>query len=82
MPKNLPADRLYMAIGYNAWGRGKTKQEAINNWKKNAYGTGGKQVEIHIYDVPDGAYVNEMGQITRPKDSAPAVPITKVKVTI
>jgi hypothetical protein len=65
--------RLILCIGYSAWGRGHTSTEAIKNWRKNAYTKGdGKMVEVYLYDISEKTTVNEMGQITRPKDDAPA----------
>lgn len=75
----LAEGRVFMVIGYNAWGKGKSVALATKNWRCNTFAVG-KKVEVHLYDAPEKAFVNEMGQITRPKDTTAAVSLGTLKL--
>jgi hypothetical protein len=56
----LPDGREYMCIGPNCWGRDKDAQEAIRIAKTNMSASRGMW-KFLLYDVPAGAWLDEMG---------------------
>jgi len=54
----LPDDREYMVIGPNCWGRDRDPLVAEKRAQQNGSSTGWKFI---LYDVPKGAWLDEMG---------------------
>lgn len=52
-------DRVYMAIGPNCWGRGRTGQEAVKNARREFPSYNGKWRYI-LYDAPKGSWVDDI----------------------
>lgn len=58
------ANRIFIVIGPNAWGRGETVKEAKAQCKRNLGGNSRLSDEYLVYDCPPGTAVNSYGQFT------------------
>lgn len=62
--------REYMIIMQNYWGRGLTLLDAIKEVRKSSHRDWhSPSTECVVYDVPDGAWVNDMGGICWDRES-------------
>ena len=66
----------FICLGNNfAWGRAKTERGAVGNMRR---ASGTRATEYVVYHVTENAYVDELGDIRRPKGDAAPVLTKKV----
>lgn len=60
--RSVEKNRTIIVIGEGYWGRGRTENEAIRNYKAE----GGTLTKYIVYDCPPGSFVNGMGSLVYP----------------
>lgn len=60
--------RIIIAVGPNCWGQGDRSDIALKNARKYLSYDGNQSAKAaaryHVYDCPEGTYVNGMGQLS------------------
>jgi hypothetical protein len=68
---------IFICIGPNVWGRGKTPSEAIAQCRK-AYGKPLREYDLHL--AHKDTVVNDMGGFTRPSETPYPAKIDSVRI--
>lgn len=66
---------MFLVIGPQCWGRGKTAGVAVmnakRNWPRGLMRGEGKRFAYDLYKVNDDAFVGALGDLSYPKDAVP-----------
>jgi putative AlgH/UPF0301 family transcriptional regulator len=80
---NVEAGFVVFALGYSAWGKGKSEAEALRNWKANVPLYGGREATVVFVKASDEAWIDDVsGAVVSPNDKPKPVKIGEKKVKV